>query len=135
DVERFGGAARLRAIWGASAREVYAVGDGGTLVRSTGDGRWTELHSAATICTACGGRRPTRSTWWARCRCRAGRGRGPDDVYVVGSGGAAQHTGDGGRTWATVTLPSHDGYSGIWGSGAKDVYIVGGAGEILHGHE
>ena len=50
-------------------------------------------------------------------------------------GDGVYRSGDAGKTWATVTLPSHDGFSGIWGSGNKDLYIVGGAGQLLHGHQ
>jgi len=40
---------RINAIWGRSATEVYAAGDTGTLVRSTGNGTWTPMASGTTI--------------------------------------------------------------------------------------
>jgi hypothetical protein len=39
---------RINAIWGRSATEIYAVGDGGTLVTSTGNGVWMARASGTT---------------------------------------------------------------------------------------
>jgi len=39
---------RINAIWGRSATEVYAAGDDGMLVRSTGNGTWTPMASGTT---------------------------------------------------------------------------------------
>ena len=35
-------------IWGRSATEIYAAGDSGTLVTSTGNGTWTAMTSGTT---------------------------------------------------------------------------------------
>ncbi len=40
--------ARINAIWGRSATEIYAAGDDGTLVTSSGDGTWTAMLSGTT---------------------------------------------------------------------------------------
>jgi len=39
---------RINAIWGRSPTEIYAAGDTGTLVRSTGTGTWTAVPSGTT---------------------------------------------------------------------------------------
>jgi hypothetical protein len=39
---------RINAIWGRSSTEIYAAGDSGTLVTSTGNGTWTAMTSGAT---------------------------------------------------------------------------------------
>src|SRR4051794_6083369 len=41
--ERFDDGEALRAVWGASAEDVFAVGVGGTIVHSNGDGQWRRL--------------------------------------------------------------------------------------------
>ena len=40
--------ARINAIWGTSATDIWAAGDAGTLVHSTGNGTWTAVPSGTT---------------------------------------------------------------------------------------
>ncbi len=62
-------------VWGSGPSDVYVVGDGGTLLHSTGNGVWT----AEAIELA------------ARADLNALWGDGPNDVYVVGARGTLLH--------------------------------------------
>ena len=59
-------------------------------------------------------------------------GSGPEDVMIVGGGGAILRTN--GTTWRRDPVPTTEPLLATWGRGAQDVYAVGGrdVGEILH---
>nr|HEX4318527.1 hypothetical protein [Kofleriaceae bacterium] len=89
-------AARLEAVWGASASDVFAVGERGTIVRSRDRGAtWQPLASRTDFAL------------------HAIAGTGSDDIYVVGDrdhngpGGEAVllHSADDGATWQARAVP------------------------------
>jgi len=55
-------------------------------------------------------------------------GLAPDDVWLVGMGGATWHWD--GRAWKSVPTGTAEHLFAIWGSGAKDVW-AGGSGTVL----
>jgi len=106
----------LRAIWGSDKQHIWAVGDNGTVLFSTGNGTWTKQTS----CTTSHG---LYGVW----------GSSSTNVYAVGGAGTVCHY-DGTR-WSTATglpaglttfLPS------IGGSGANDIWVVSTNGQLLH---
>jgi hypothetical protein len=105
----------LNAIWGTSARNVYAVGyavgRGGTVFHYDG-GRWTLMH--------CGGETGLNGIW----------GSSPEDVFAVGSGGTVLHYN--GVRWRSMSTGASTELYGVWGRAANDVYAVGEAGTVLH---
>jgi hypothetical protein len=111
DVEIFGGGGRLRGVWGSSATDVYAVGDGGIVVRSSGDGRWTTLPSGCSD--------DLHAVW----------GAGPDEIYVVGAvampswSGSVLRSTDRGASWR-LTRNAGTLHASIWGTGGDDVYVA-----------
>jgi hypothetical protein len=94
----------LLGVWGSSATDMYAVGRGGTVLHSTGDGTWHAQTSGTT--------HDLYAVW----------GSSASDIYVVGDEGVFHSTGDG--AWHAQTTPS-TGYLTIWGSSATDIYIAG----------
>jgi photosystem II stability/assembly factor-like uncharacterized protein len=106
----------MNAIWGVSATEIYAVGDAGTILKSTGGsgtGSWKALTSGVT----------------ANLLSVAGVG---GEVYAVGAAGTVLCSSDQGVTWVTVNtgaLTNQD-LTAVWGAGGK-VVIVGRASQIL----
>ncbi|MCU1283133.1 MAG: hypothetical protein JWM53_6679 [bacterium] len=53
------------------------------------------------------------------------------ELFVGGS--ALLRSGDGGATFAKVTLPADKSIAAIWGASANEVYAVGQDGTIVHG--
>jgi hypothetical protein len=100
---------RLRAIWGTSASDIFAVGDSGTALRYDGL-TWQALPTATT--------RDLRALW----------GRGPTDVYAVGdSGTVLRYDGSGWKAqpntlnrilYALFSLPTGTGVVAV-GEGAR----------------
>lgn len=118
--------AQLNAVWGASASEVYAVGDNGTILRYDG-AAWTSQVS------------PTTEQLWgvwgfgsmpAECalsHCAAASAR----AYAVGERGTIFRL-TGADTWTTDTSGTAEALSAVWGASPRDVFAVGAAGTILH---
>ena len=101
----------VRAIWGSEADDVWAVGDGGTILHWDGSA-WMRVSSGTTIGLS--------GVW----------GSGANDVWALGGGGTILNW-DGGA-WIPVSSGTTNALSGVWGSGADDVWAVGGGGTILH---
>ena len=104
----------LKRVWGSGPTDVYAVGDGGKILHSSGDGTWTPQTSGVTA--------DLFSVW----------GSGPADIYVGGFSNTLLHsTGNG--VWTPQTIPSL-GVLAIGGSGPTDVYIMyaNSAGQTYH---
>jgi photosystem II stability/assembly factor-like uncharacterized protein len=113
----------VRAVWGSSANDVYAVGGpDGTIHHSTDGG----------------------STWATQSLSAPGEylnlvaiwGSSASDVYVVGHDidyrPRALHSADSGATWQTLPPPHHgNGLDAIAGSGPNDVYVVD-SGALVH---
>lgn len=120
--------ANLVSVWGSSAKDIYAVGDGGVILHSSDGKTWQKQNSGTTS--------PLNSVF----------GTGASDVYVVGYGKTILHTSDGGKTWTPqknirnsngdLLVPGvqdqPDILSGVWASGVNDVYVAGSAGKMLH---
>jgi len=100
-------------IWGTSRKNIFAVGEGGTILRYNGF-FWSPAASGTTL---------RLSGIW---------GSSAGDVYAVGDKANILHYD--GLIWSKVTHPfSRTDYSfyDVWGSSATDVFAVG-YGAILH---
>jgi hypothetical protein len=150
-----GTAYNLNAVWGTSSTNVYAVGDGGTIMRWDGS-KLTPLVSgtnenlnaiwgvSAGDIYAVGNNgtvlRSTNGTTWALTDLgtfglRAVWGSAANNIYVVGDTGAVRHWN--GITWTPVVVPAVMGpgprnLNTIWGSSATDIHIGGDTGVIIH---
>jgi hypothetical protein len=105
----------LKAVWGTSKDDVWAVGSGGTIVHYDGS-TWSASTSGLTN---------TFNAVWAS---------GPDDVYVVSTNtvllhGTGVHGGPASAaTWTPMPAPIAFGaalINAVWGSSASDVRIAG----------
>lgn len=109
----------LHAVWGSSARDVWAVGALGIVVHFDGRG-WSIVDTDVTT--------SLNGIW----------GSAPDDVWVVGGETVWEPTGAGsglllhwdGRTWTTLEIGT-SGLFGVWGTARDDVWAVG-HGTVLH---
>ena len=102
--------ATLHGVWGASASDVWAVGEGATITHWNGTS-WSSLTS------------PSRFDLYAVA------GTAADDVWAVGDGGVILHF-DGTR-WARDDRPTEENLNGVWASSNDDVWAVGDHGTIL----
>jgi hypothetical protein len=94
----------LRAVWGSSATDVYAVGTT-VLLHSAGDGNWAPQATGTT---------GTIQSLW---------GSSANDVYVGGSNGKIIHsTGHG--DWNPQTTGTTANIAWLWGTSATDVYAI-----------
>ena len=100
----------LWSVWGFSESEVYAVGNGGAIVRLDG-ARWRSVASPT--------ERDLRSLW----------GTDADNIYAVGTDGTVLNYD--GSNWSTTTAGSNHLRS-VHGSSASNVFAVGFFGEIQH---
>lgn len=107
--EEVGTKAWLRAVWGSSARDVFVVGDGGTILHFDGE-RWTPQESGVEVALL------------------AITGRGPKDVYAVGEAGTILRYD--GESWTRSEADTREALLGVAIFGAK-VYACGGAGTVL----
>lgn len=103
----------LRAVWGASASDIWAVGDvgsnGGAIVHYNGVS-WSKVSDAFL------------SGIW---------GTSASDIWAVGCCGTTLVHYDG-TTWTSVTSPTTHVLHGVWGSSPSDVWAIGAGGTILH---
>jgi hypothetical protein len=104
--------ARVNAMWGSGADDIWAVGDSGAIAHLAG-GVWTAPADTSGV-------GELTAVW----------GSGPDDVWALGATAATHWNGS---AWTKVALPvplrPSSGVPqlyGVWGSGAKDVWVVGG---------
>ncbi len=106
----------LRAVWGSSAGDVYAVGGDGTVLHSGDRGASWKKQTTNSISLLFGV-----------------SGSGASDVYAVGTLGTALHTSDGGATWTTYKtgtyLPIHAIHAAAPGR------LVAAAGDDLAGSQ
>jgi photosystem II stability/assembly factor-like uncharacterized protein/cytoskeletal protein CcmA (bactofilin family) len=103
----------LNDVWGYSASNVYAVGDGGTiLVTSNGGTTWTAMTSNTT--------RDLNGVW----------GTAANNIYAVGDGGTIMRYN--GTAWSAMTSGAAANLNDVWGSAADNViYAVGDGGTIV----
>jgi hypothetical protein len=95
----------LRGIWGAAARDLWAVGDLGTILHWDGSG-WSSRPSGTTAALS--------AVW----------GSSATDAWAVGAAGTILHWN--GTAWSSIPSGTTDLLSGVWGSSASDVWVVGG---------
>lgn len=99
----------LRAVWGSSKNDVWAVGDEGVIIHWNGS-VWDAVKYE---------NRRLNSIW------------GYDDVniWAVGDGGIILHFD--GSSWKQQPSPTENNLHGVYGSGPHDVWIVGDKGTVL----
>jgi hypothetical protein len=100
----------LHAVWAVSATDVFAVGDGGTILRRV-NGIWTPLLSGTTS--------NLRGVWAASS----------SDVWAVGVAGTVLRFN--GTAWSTIAGVTTSDVDAVWGSSATDVWLVG-SGQVTH---
>ncbi|MEO7735276.1 MAG: WD40 repeat domain-containing protein, partial [Kofleriaceae bacterium] len=99
----------LHAIWAVNANDVFAVGDGGTILRRQNGNAWTQMTSGTTA--------NLRGLWASSST----------DVWAGGVGGVILHYD--GTAWSPVTGATSD-VDAVWGSGSNDVWFCG-SGTVL----
>lgn len=100
----------IRSLFGLSASQVYAVGEGGTVLSYDGSS-WREIASLSNP------KRTYHKVW----------GLGPNDLYLVGAGGLFLHFN--GSRWEEIPLgafaiPSQIDFLDIWGADNADLYLA-----------
>ncbi|ETR71102.1 MAG: hypothetical protein OMM_02742 [Candidatus Magnetoglobus multicellularis str. Araruama] len=95
----------LRAIWGLDHRNVYAVGDNGTILFFDGS-HWHHMESQT------------------QERLFAVWGSSANDIYVTGEKGVIQHYN--GSAWESINTNIQNHLMGIWGTSSTNIYAVGG---------
>lgn len=101
---------RLRAVWGTSASDAFAVGDTGTIFHYNGS-VWSKMTS------------PSSSDLYGLW------GSGISRVYAVGWHGVIVLYN--GSAWSEMTSGSTRDLWGVWGSSETDLFAVGESGTIL----
>lgn len=102
--------ARLAAVWAVTGNDVFAVGDGGTILRRKNN-TWTQLASGTTA--------NLRSVW----------GASASDVWAVGEAGTVLRFD--GAAWTPVTGVTTGDVAAVWGSSASDVWLASTS-KVLH---
>jgi len=106
-----GSGAPVYGVTGTSATNVFAVGEFGTIARSTGGEFATQSISEIL---------PIISLW----------GSSATDVW--GIGGPFIYHRDAGGQWEQSLTPDFEFMSGIWGASASELWAVGQNGTIIH---
>ncbi|MEW6141578.1 MAG: C1 family peptidase [Chloroflexota bacterium] len=100
----------LRGVWGSSSSDVFAVGDGGTILHYNGNA-WSTMTSGTTGYL--------NGVW----------GSSASDVFAVGETGTILHYN--GTAWTAMSSGTNNTLTGVWGSSATDVFAVGANGTIV----
>ena len=93
----------LHAVWAASATDVFAAGDGGTILRRV-NGTWTTMTSGTTT------------------DLRGLFGTSSSDVWAGGNGGVLVHFN--GTAWSAVSGLTSD-IDAVWASSTSNAWFVG----------
>ncbi len=100
----------LHGIWGASASNIWVVGDGGTLLHYNG-AQWSSVLSGTV--------QDLRDVW----------GSGPNDVWAVGGTTETVIIHYNGAQWTTTTLALGAAVANaVWGTSPTNVFVAGGSG-------
>jgi hypothetical protein len=102
--------ATLQSVWGADAKNVWAVGDGGTIVKWNGSA-WSAQPSGTS--------KDLYGVW----------GSDASNVWAVGDGGTIVKWN--GSAWSAQPSGTSKDLYGVWGSDASNVWAVGYSGTIL----
>jgi hypothetical protein len=95
---------RLFSVHARDSSDVFAVGDGGVIVRRQND-TWTAMTSGTT--------ENLRGVWAASA----------NDAWAVGTAGTVLRWN--GTSWTQVVGVLPIDYTGVWGSSANDVWLIG----------
>ena len=101
----------LRGIWGASASNVFAVGDNGTILRFNGS-KWTIMNSETL--------ENLTAVWGVA---------GSSIVFAVGDNGTILRYN--GKGWTVMSSTSDAKLYNVWGTASNNVYAVGQYGALL----
>ncbi len=138
---------QLRAAWGSSGSDVFAVGDIGTILHTTDSGStWTPMTSgtgvniygvwgtSATNVIAVGDtgniRQYNGTSWTGMTNSNTKRlrdvwGTAADNIIAVGEDGTIRKYN--GSAWSSMTSNTTLTLQGVWGSSATNIFAVGGA--------
>ena len=105
------GKQRIHALWGSSARNIYAVCDAATILHFDGS-QWSEAYRGS-VDTA----------------LLAITGFGPHDIFAVGDSGYALRYD--GLMWRQIETGVKQELYGVWGQDSQHLLAVGGGGVIL----
>jgi regulation of enolase protein 1 (concanavalin A-like superfamily) len=100
----------LRDVWGLDASNIWAVGDGGVILKWNGTA-WSAQTSGITT--------NLLRVW----------GVDANNVWAVGNGGVIRKWN--GTTWAAQTSGTASTLRSVWGTAANNVWAVGDSGVIL----
>jgi formylglycine-generating enzyme required for sulfatase activity len=106
-----GTANTLFGVWGSGERDVFVVGEQGTILHYDGSA-WSTMSSSIS--------EDLYGVW----------GSSGEDVYAVGGGGTILHYN--GTDWSTISSGTTYDLNNVWGSSASDVFAVGPGGLVLH---
>lgn len=109
-VETSPAAVLLHGVWAVTADDVFAVGNGGTILRRTSD-TWAAMPSPTT--------NNLRGVWAASS----------SDVWAGGVSGTILHFD--GSAWSVKTVASTADVDAVWGSSSTDVWFAG-SGTVTH---
>jgi hypothetical protein len=134
------GPGALLALWADTPDDIWAVGDGGTILHRKKAGKWAATPVATSL--------SLKAVWGSK----------PEDVWTVGhdpaAAGAAPATDGGapatdggapatdggailhwnGSAWSRLRSNTIEPLYGVWGSGTDDIWAVGQGGIILRGN-
>lgn len=96
----------LHDVWAASADAVFAVGDGGTILRRSAN-EWVALPSGTTA------------------SIRDVHGTSPSNVWAVGGGGTVLHYD--GVAWSPVAVSATANFECVYALSASEVFLCGGS--------
>ncbi|HET7233242.1 MAG TPA: hypothetical protein VFJ16_24740, partial [Longimicrobium sp.] len=111
----------LHGVWGSGPNDVYAVGDGGTVLHYDGN----PAQDWAPVATGVPPAGAVRDVW----------GSGPNDVFILANDGLdlVQWNGTAWRTVLEYSPSAGVWMYTLWGTGPRNVYAAGDVGTILHG--
>jgi photosystem II stability/assembly factor-like uncharacterized protein len=101
-------------IWGSSIKDLYAVGNAGTILHSADAGKTWDAQSSGTS-------ENLLSIW----------GSSAKDIYAVGKAGIILHSIDAGKSWTSTSYGKKFTLRNVWGFSAKEVYVCGTEGVVI----
>jgi hypothetical protein len=107
----------LRSIWGSSDKNIFAVGDDGTILHY--DGTFSDLTQSYWSYINISPTWDLNSVW----------GSSSTDIFAVGKGGGLQYDGD---KWSEIEGIENNLLSAVWVHSASDAFAVGFNGSIFH---